>query len=207
MAGTFDVIRRVRGDPGATAERMGRLLARWQGGEVPALMTEPLESDLSVERLVEHLRNGGEGVRSDVGSRVASVFHPAPHRPGPERWRMTVPLDGSAHAERALRYAIQFERIAPVEVMLLHVAEGEGIATAEAYLEAVATAVRVHVSTVSTHVERGEPASAIVAHAELHEVALVVMSAHGHTGIRRVILGSVTREVVAVRRVPVLAVV
>ncbi|MCZ7534532.1 MAG: hypothetical protein M5T61_00395 [Acidimicrobiia bacterium] len=75
VAGTFDVIRRVRGDPGAPAERMGRLLARWQGDEVPALMTESLESDVPVEHVVERLRNGGATIEAPAGggSRRSSI--------------------------------------------------------------------------------------------------------------------------------------
>ena len=41
----------------------------------------------------------------------------------------------------------------------------------------------------------GDPAETIVAFAEAHEVDLIVLGTHGRTGLRRLLLGSVARNV------------
>ncbi len=56
------------------------------------------------------------------------------------------------------------------------------------------------------NVVRGEPAAAIIRAAEDLEASLIVMATHGHTGLNRVLLGSITERVVRESRVPVLTV-
>ena len=53
---------------------------------------------------------------------------------------------------------------------------------------------------------RGDPASVIVAVAEESNVDLIVMPTHGHTGIERMILGSVAERVVREASRPVLTI-
>jgi len=55
-------------------------------------------------------------------------------------------------------------------------------------------------------VEPGIPYSEIVAKAAEEEVDLIVMSTHGRTGIKQVMLGSVTAQVVAHADCPVLSI-
>ena len=55
-------------------------------------------------------------------------------------------------------------------------------------------------------VEPGIPYSKIVAEAAENEVDLIVMSTHGRTGIKQVMLGSVTAQVVAHADCPVLSI-
>jgi nucleotide-binding universal stress UspA family protein len=56
--------------------------------------------------------------------------------------------------------------------------------------------MRKHSADVTPRVVEGSPASAIVAHVVEHSVAMVIMTSHGRTGVRRVIAGSVAVEVV-----------
>jgi nucleotide-binding universal stress UspA family protein len=45
-------------------------------------------------------------------------------------------------------------------------------------------------------VASGDPAQAIVQVAQVHDVDLIVMGSHGHTGLHRLVLGSVSEKVV-----------
>ncbi len=52
----------------------------------------------------------------------------------------------------------------------------------------------------------GDPSENIIAYAKEHCINLVVMSTHGHGGLRRLLMGSVTDRVVHSCQVPVLVV-
>lgn len=52
----------------------------------------------------------------------------------------------------------------------------------------------------------GLPARAIVDYAEQHHIDLIVMGSHGHTGLSRIVMGSVAEAVVRESRCPVLTV-
>lgn len=55
-------------------------------------------------------------------------------------------------------------------------------------------------------VEFGEPAAEIVAYAERTSIDLIVMATHGRTGIQRLLMGSVTAQVLRTSAVPLLLV-
>lgn len=55
-------------------------------------------------------------------------------------------------------------------------------------------------------VHRGSPALEIIDCAQRHGHGLIVMSTHGHTGLKHVVLGSVTEKVVQQAPCPVLSV-
>jgi nucleotide-binding universal stress UspA family protein len=57
-----------------------------------------------------------------------------------------------------------------------------------------------------THELDEHPAEAIVRSAKLHKCDLIVMSSHGHRGVKRLLLGSQTAEVVTTSTIPVLVV-
>jgi nucleotide-binding universal stress UspA family protein len=79
--------------------------------------------------------------------------------------------------------------------------QGEG----EIAVEEAATALGESGLRTATAVRQGDPADEIVAHAEANDVEIVVMGTHGDD-FRRNMVGSVSREVVARSRVPVLTV-
>ena len=76
---------------------------------------------------------------------------------------------------------------------------------AQAYLESVASQVGADL-VLSATLRLGDPATEIVATAELHEAAAVVMATHGRTGVMRTLLGSVAGQVVHTGRLPVVLV-
>jgi len=63
-----------------------------------------------------------------------------------------------------------------------------------------------HGVEVVEHVTAGEPARAIRKFVDDNDIDLVVMGSHGRSGLKRVILGSVTEKVLRRTRLPVLVV-
>jgi len=189
LAGAFALVRRVRGDPSAVAARMGRLAARWDAGIRDQL---PLEPQPSEPRPAE--------------SPDRTTLHAVPGWAPGDRWRVSVPLDGSAFAESALRHAASLRAEHPVDLFLVHVADDVTEPHALDYLAIVARAVEPLFASVDQRVHAGAVAAAIIEHAEQHVVTMVVMGAHGTRGWRAAVLGSVTREVIASGRVTVMAV-
>ena len=79
-------------------------------------------------------------------------------------------------------------------------------AQATRYLEDVKTRFRAGGSDVVTDIATGRAAEVICRYAKEHGFDLIVMATHGRSGLSKLLLGSVTGEVVACSGVPVLAV-
>ena len=73
-------------------------------------------------------------------------------------------------------------------------------------LERLAARARRHGLRVSTRLEVGAPASAIVRAARKERAAMVVLGTHGRTGLPRLLLGSVAERVIRTARCPVVTV-
>ena len=147
-----------------------------------------------------------------------------------------VPLDGSELSERALPIAQNLAQSSDATIHLIHMVSrehelgaGRGIESVQAaemqmdmarrltetklssgkvYLENIGSQLQsagIKVETEFT-VRAGNPAENIIAYAKEHSINLVVMSTHGHGGIRRMLMGSVTDRVVHSCEVPVLVV-
>jgi len=141
--------------------------------------------------------------------------------------RILVPLDGSPLAERALHLATALAQASGGELILLRAPELEGmlVPSAEAiggyglwwpdqaldlseqetvdYLQQMAGRLSPQVPGLRTLVASGDPASAIVAGAAREDVQLITMSTHGHSGLSRWVLGSVTEKVLRSAPCPV----
>ncbi len=134
-----------------------------------------------------------------------------------------VPLDGSRLAAAAIPYAVTLARAYDARISLLAVveplpsersvsdetqreADDRRVNTTTAYLESIATRVRAQGPMVSTAVHHGNPAEEIIAFAEYDEVALIVMSTHGRSGLSLMRMGSVAQHVIRHAVVPTLAV-
>lgn len=127
------------------------------------------------------------------------------------------PTDLSEASVQSVPLAAHFARLHGADLHLLHVhllhamspTEGDvpfpGEEEARAALEASAGGIQW--SQVVHRVERGiNAAPTIVEYADDHDVDLIVMGSHGRRGFRRLMLGSVTAEVVRSARRPVLVV-
>lgn len=140
--------------------------------------------------------------------------------------KILVPLDGSIAAETALVPAMQLGRSTGAELLLLRALETNYMAmpmmangyeltwpvaalenSRQEIAEYLAGARRLH-DCAACHVQalemEGDAASCIVDTADDEAVDLIVMSTHGHTGVRRVIFGSVTERVLHAAPCPVL---
>ena len=72
--------------------------------------------------------------------------------------------------------------------------------------EARAMAEQIGMSTELLHVPNAPPATAIIETAKSRACDLIVMASHGHRGLRKLLLGSQTSEVLLNGSVPVLVV-
>lgn len=133
-----------------------------------------------------------------------------------------IPLDGSKLAESVLGPATDLARATGARLTLAQVvrtptAYGPGILTlkpanldaqrreATAYLEAIAAPIRTDGLDVSTHVTLGKtPATAIADLAENLGADVIAMATHGHGGLKRTVLGSVTDKLLRATALPVL---
>lgn len=129
---------------------------------------------------------------------------------------LLVALDGSPFAERALVLAVA--RCRPGDRLVLvraatqdesfnyvdaHLAEHEA-ETARAYLEVLAGPLRAQGLAVQTLVPAGPAREQILACARDEHADLLVMSSHGRSGWKRLLLGSVTESVARESLCPVL---
>lgn len=137
--------------------------------------------------------------------------------------RILVPLDGSPVGERALSYLERVAGRAGSEVLLLQVVASVNPAPlvpkygpspvevletrrqrAEAYLERVRRGLQRRGITARVMVRSGDPAEEILACASTQGADLVLMSTHGRSGVRRVLMGSVAESVLRKSSLPVL---
>ena len=133
--------------------------------------------------------------------------------------RILVPLDGSTLAEAALRKAVDLAAEDDATISLLRAAEAYtrlgdpvdaqvmAVREAEGYLAAVAQRLRRRgCRRIEIHVGYGPAAAVIVEAATAQKADLIVMSTHGRSGLRRLILGSVTESVLRGTTIPILIV-
>jgi nucleotide-binding universal stress UspA family protein len=133
--------------------------------------------------------------------------------------RILVPLDGSRLAEAVLPAACSVARTLGARLLLLHVPEREPPATvhgephlasrddALAYLEEHAASLRGQGLEVDVHVHErpvGDVAAAIDSHAHELEADLLAMCAHGRTGLRSRLVGSIAERILRGGSIPIL---
>jgi nucleotide-binding universal stress UspA family protein len=132
-----------------------------------------------------------------------------------------VPLDGSRMAEAALPVAVGLARPLDATITLLHVQERDAPRTihgephlqeppaAEAYLTTVAETWRPEWSKIDWHVhpnEQHDVAKSISEHAREMGADVVVLTTHGHGGLRDLLFGSIAQQVVRQDPTPTLVV-
>ena len=156
------------------------------------------------------------------------LIRPREGSAAPERIeQVLLPLDGSEQAERAIPYATFLARAFKIPVTAIRDVPMTWIAgadpmgmsgagpqvvqaiedEAQQYIRAVATRLRGEGLVAQAHFGAfSAPAADIVSLAEETPGALVVMTSHGRSGLRRTILGSVTDRVIRSSAAPVLVV-
>jgi nucleotide-binding universal stress UspA family protein len=132
-----------------------------------------------------------------------------------------VPTDFSGNAMGALRHALGYARQFRARVTLVHVVEpmvyppDAGLIPinpaqiVEASKQRLAGYARVHVPRAllqGTVVAYGNPPQEIAAQAERMRADLIVISTHGYTGLKHMVLGSTAERVVRHAHAPVLVI-
>jgi nucleotide-binding universal stress UspA family protein len=118
-------------------------------------------------------------------------------------------LDGSKTSESVLPYLEELLRNEDADVTLARVAHGDRLTEHKelvAYLKGFSDALKNKGASVKTEILAGEPAKELVKYAVEKGFHLILMSTRGKTGLKRLILGSVTAEVLKTSPVPVLIV-
>lgn len=138
--------------------------------------------------------------------------------------KILVPVDFSAFATKAVRYAARFAEQFGASLVLVHVVEPvhypesviippvmeeanrERLKLARAALAAFAKKQVPAGLTTETVTRLGQPFAEITAAAKDSEADLIVIATHGHTGLKHLFLGSVAERVVRLAPCPVLTV-
>jgi len=144
--------------------------------------------------------------------------------PGSTMFRkLLVPIDFSRNSRVALSYACSLAEAGKTEIHLLFVAEAipqfsgfaqlpivlsddQLTARCSEELAILAEDLAQGGTPISREVRIGRPAHEIARCALEYEADLIVLSTHGHTGLKHVLLGSVAEEVVREAACPVLVV-
>ncbi len=133
---------------------------------------------------------------------------------------ITVPLDGSALSEAAIPFAVGMANTLGSSIQVLVVKEPEdrhSLHMFEGYARSIVESARqmstAHVGVseakpvqVTPVVLSGSPATAILEHTETGNVDLIVMAAHGRSGVTNWALGSVADKVIRASQTPVMLV-
>jgi nucleotide-binding universal stress UspA family protein len=137
--------------------------------------------------------------------------------------RILIPVDGSQNSQRAVEFVLKLvHRDAPPEIHLIHVMppveawevrrfltadeittlqqrDGEEkLRACRALLDAAGIAYRPQVL-----VGDGQVAEAIARYADKYDCDLIIMGAHGRTGLKHILMGSVASDVIHLAKVPV----
>lgn len=139
--------------------------------------------------------------------------------------KILVAIDFSAASAQALHYALKFAARFNSQLLLLHVlhapADDPGFYASRktggrsfSNMEEVATELMEEFvksqlkkrDNIETRIIPGLPADEIIRLAETERVDMVVMGTRGHSGIKRLIIGSVAEKVIRSCKCPVLTV-
>lgn len=138
--------------------------------------------------------------------------------------RILVPTDGSRGVEKAINCATTIALAFDAKIYVIFVAEPPALLfeyaniaeknilkalhqEGQRILEKTAEVIRRSgVEEVETVLKTGTPAKAILDFVDEAKIDLIVMGTHGRRGLDRVLLGSVTEEVVRLSRIPVMTV-
>ena len=123
--------------------------------------------------------------------------------------RILVPLDGSELAQLAIPFAEKIAGCLGSRIMFIYVSESSEDShnpEHQLYLQRITKVAKADVKKYIDKLRRkrikvesaillGDPASEIVDYAQKEDVSLIIMSTHGHSGIKRWALGSVADRV------------
>lgn len=122
--------------------------------------------------------------------------------------RLLVASDGSPYSQAALDFALAMAQQAKSRMIGVAVAPEEGdIIEAKAILSQMLTAAsRANVPLKGVNPQGVAPDDGIVQQAIKNEVDLIIMGSHGRTGLKKLLMGSVTERVIGQSPCPILVV-
>ncbi|HLE31585.1 MAG TPA: universal stress protein [Bacteroidota bacterium] len=129
--------------------------------------------------------------------------------------RIVVPTDLSEFSLEALRYAEEVARLFNGEILVLHVIDPRvktGAKADDAEFEARKAVVHLLMEhaivpqSLRLEISRGSAVEEILKTVTQFQADLVIMSTHGRSGLRNVLMGSIAEHVVRLSPVPVLTV-
>lgn len=137
-----------------------------------------------------------------------------------EHGKILVATDGSEFSKAAVRQAINLAKICSCKIYVISIVEinPEFESLAPDLVEKMEKATKEHLDGIKaqiikegleceTIVHKGEePYEFIVSEAEKLKVDVIVMGSHGRTGLKRLLMGSVTEKVIGHTSCPVLVV-
>jgi nucleotide-binding universal stress UspA family protein len=131
--------------------------------------------------------------------------------------RILVATDGSPHSNTAVQKAVDFAHscggkltaVSVVDVLPEMYAEAPALIDdltkkAKGYVEEVKRMAEASGVETQTYVREGESYRTIIDLAEQDNAGLIVMGSHGRTGLKRLLMGSVTEKVIGLAHCPVL---
>lgn len=116
-----------------------------------------------------------------------------------------LPVGSGDRSLCVLPHAILMARLFKARVMILH-ARGSSDSVDDGLINELAERFRQEGIEATTLVEPGNPVDTILEACRARAVDLAVMSTHGRSGLSRLVLGSVTEEVLRQARTPLLVV-
>jgi hypothetical protein len=121
--------------------------------------------------------------------------------------KILVATDGSVYSELASRDAISIAKRSNSMLIALSVAKkDENLPMAEESVNTIRELTEKEGIKVETLTLKGEPFEVIVKTAEQKKAGLIVIGSHGRTGLKKLLMGSVTERVIGHTKCPVLVV-
>ena len=124
-----------------------------------------------------------------------------------DKFRVLVPLDGSTFAERALEAVLPLVKARDGEIDLLSVVLREAVEIPpdlEGYHKRLRDRLEWEGVRAEYRIRLGDPATEILEVARERGADLIAMTSHGRSGLRRILMGSVTEEVLRESEIPLL---
>lgn len=203
-----------------TAGLRARLLVR-AGGAAETILGVLAETKATLLAVATHGRTGAQ--RLVVGSTAEKLLRstPVPVLAVRPFWTYDLQPEGGLEAQPirtilvpvgsgglslcVLPHAVEMARLFGARVMVLH-ARASGEPESSASVDDVAARFRLEGIETTTLVEPGNPVDTILDALKTRGIDLAILSTHGRSGLSRLVLGSVTEEVLRQARVPLLVV-
>ena len=124
-----------------------------------------------------------------------------------------VPIDFSTHAQELYHYALSFIQVMEAKMTLLYVCPQTALALVDEeklegygndYLEQQRRSAGALQKSIDIQVVSGVPSHEITQHAEKNNQDLIMITTHGNTGLKHVLLGSTAERIVRHASTPVL---